>query len=108
MSEGAAEGPAAQIVWPEDALWPQGGYANTIRINHTPWDFTIYFGHVTLPPVDLRAQAGASVELVATPAAQVTLSPVAAAQLAAILQTQIAAYTEHYGPVGGAPEQGIV
>jgi len=105
MSEGATDGPAAQIVWPEDALWPQGGYANVIRINHTPWDFTLYFGHVTLPPVDLRP--GAGVQVVATPAAQVTLSPVAAAQLAAILQTQIASYTDSYGPVGGAPEQGI-
>jgi hypothetical protein len=102
------EGPEARIVWPEDALWPQGGYANTIAVNHTPWDFTIYVGHVALPPITAdHAEGRPSMDIPVTPVAQVTIPPVAAAQLAAILQEQIAKYVTQYGPIGGAPEAGL-
>ncbi|MFA5786108.1 MAG: DUF3467 domain-containing protein [Actinomycetota bacterium] len=105
-----ANGPEVpvQIRWPEDALWPQGGYANVILVNHTPWDFTLRFGQVTLPslPPDDPA-AAASVEIVASPIAQVTLPPVALAQLSAILQEQIVKYTNTYGAIGGSPEKGL-
>jgi hypothetical protein len=94
-----------RILWPEHEMWPQGGYANVIAANFTPWDFTIRFGLVTLPPVGPGVSG--PVEIPATPVAQVTLAPVAAAQVAAVLQDQIAKYTAIHGPIGGSPEQGI-
>lgn len=99
----------ARIVWPEDALWPQGGYGNAFMVNHTPWDFTLRFGHVVLPPVAPGAQPPPEgIEIMATPVAQVTMPPPALLQFSIVIQQQIAAYQNNYGPIGGAPpEQGI-
>jgi hypothetical protein len=104
LADGAQVG--VRITWPEDALWPQGGYGNAILVNHTPWDFTLRVGHVTLPAnFALNDPDGPSVG--AQPVAQITLPPVAVAQLAAILQDQIAKYTAAYGPIGGNVGDGI-
>ena|SRR6266536_1502722 len=98
----------ARIVWPEDALWPQGGYGNAFLVQHTPWDFTIRIGHVVLPPIAPGEPTPATVEVQVIPVSQVTMPPPALLQLVLVLQQQIAAYTDQYGPIGGAnPEQGI-
>jgi hypothetical protein len=98
----------ASVVWPDDALWPQGGYANVIVVNHTPWDFTLRLGHVVLPyhPPGTAPEGG--VEIIATPVAQVTMPPAALRQLAIVLQEQVARYMANYGDIGGPPpDQGI-
>ena len=105
----AEEGVPARIIWPDDSMWPQGGYSNTFLINHTPWDFTIRFGHVVLPVVPpgtpLPRQA---FELAAAPIAQLTMPPAAFRQLALAIQEQVAGYRAQYGDIGGAPpEQGL-
>ncbi len=93
-----------RITWPEDALWPQGGYGNVFLINHTPWDFTLRVGHVVLP----AQGAPGGVDVSATPVAQITMPPHALRQLVLILQQQIAKYTANYGDIGGPPaEEGI-
>jgi Protein of unknown function (DUF3467) len=108
MSE-VPEGSQVRIVWPEDALWPQGGYANSILVNHTPWDFTLRLGHIVLPalpPGEPAPEGG--VEVVATPIAQVTMPPQTLRQLALVLQEQVAKYIANYGEIGGGPpEAGI-
>jgi Protein of unknown function (DUF3467) len=103
------EGSQVQIQWPEEAQWPQGGYANIILVNHTPWDFTIRFGHVVLPPnppgVPLPEEG---LQTAATPIAQVTMPPQALRQLALVLQEQVARYVGTYGEIGGGrPEEGL-
>lgn len=105
--EGAPSG-QVKIVWPDDALWPQGGYANTIAVNQTPWDFTIRLGHVVMPPFTAEDVPTETIEVELAPVAQVTLSPHAVLQLVLILQDQIAKYTAAHGSIGGRnPEEGI-
>lgn len=103
------EGGQVRLVWPEDALWPQGGYANVLIVNHTPWDFTIRLAHVVTPAIPPGTDVPeGGVEVPATPVAQVTMPPPAFLQLALVLQDQIAKYTAAFGPIGGAdPEAGI-
>lgn len=96
----------ARVVWPEHEIWPQGGYANLVAVNHTPWDFTIRFAHVTLPP-PAPEPSPEPIDVTPAPVAQVTLAPVAVLQLSALLQNQIAQYTQGQGPIGGAPEMGL-
>lgn len=103
------QGGQVQIAWPEDALWPQGGYANIMLVNHTPWDFTIRFGHVVLPAIPPGTPIPADgIQTSATPIAQVTLPPQALRQLSLLLQEQVARYVANYGDIGGGPpEAGI-
>lgn len=109
MSDTPEEGGQVQILWPEDALWPQGGYANIVLVNHTPWDFTIRFGHVVLPALPPGAPiAEEGIQTTGTPIAQVTMPPQALRQLALVLQEQVARYIGTYGEIGGGPpEKGI-
>jgi hypothetical protein len=109
MGDMPQEGGQVRISWPEDALWPQGGYANSILVNHTPWDFTLRLGHIVLPALAPGAPVPAEgIEAVATPIAQVTMPPQTLRQLALVLQEQVARYTAVYGEIGGGPpEQGI-
>jgi len=108
MSDTPQEGGEVRIVWPEDALWPQGGYANIVLVNHTPWDFTLHLGHVvppTLGPGEVPSEAG--VEIMATPIARVTMPPQALRQLAIVLQEQVARYIAAFGEIGTPPEEGV-
>lgn len=98
-------GTQVKLGWPDDPLWPQGGYANMVLVNHTPWDFTIRFGHATLPAIGEEDAPSGPVEVVAAPVAQVTLPPVALLQLVHILQDQIAKYNANFGEIGGPPLQ---
>jgi Protein of unknown function (DUF3467) len=99
----AAEEARIRIVWPEDALWPQGGYANAFQINHTPWDFTVRMGQMVLPAFDPEQPPppGTEVEVPLMPVAQVTMPPSAFRELVLALQDQIAKYTATWGPIGG-------
>lgn len=109
-SEPPPESAAIRVVWPDEALWPQGGYTNTFVVNHTPWDFTIRYGHVVMPAI-LPGQTPpvGGLEVMTMPVAQVTMPPPAFLQLVLILQDQIAKYRASYGEIGGAPpEKGIV
>jgi hypothetical protein len=105
----AHEGGQVRIVWPEDALWPQGGYANSVLVNHTPWDFTLRLGHIVLPGLPPGTEPPEEgIEVMATPIAQVTMPPQALRQLALVLQEQVARYVATYGEIGGGPpEAGI-
>lgn len=97
-------GPPVTIAWPEDALWPQGGYANAVLVNHTPWDFTLRLGHIVLPGLPPGAPVPeGGINVMATPVAQVTLPPQTLRQLALVLQEQIARYMATYGEIGGGP-----
>jgi Protein of unknown function (DUF3467) len=98
-----------RIEWPEESQWPQGGYANIILVNHTPWDFTIRFGHVVLPPNPPGGRMPEEgIRTAATPISQVTMPPQTLRQLALLLQQQVAKYTANYGEIGGGPpEEGI-
>ena len=111
MSDVPPEGPgsAVRVVWPEESLWPQGGYANTCVVNHTPWDFTIRLGHVVTPAILPGEEPPEGVlEVMSTPIAQITMPPPAFLQLVLILQDQIAKYRAAFGDIGGAPpDQGI-
>lgn len=107
MSDMPPEGGQVQIGWPEEALWPQGGYANVILVNHTPWDFTLRFGHVVLPSMAPSAEMPDQVQATAIPIAQVTLSPVTLRQLSLVLQQQVARYISTYGEIGGPSDEGI-
>jgi hypothetical protein len=104
------EGAQVRIVWPEEALWPQGGYANAFLVNSTPWDFTMRFGHVVTPailPGDAPPEGG--LDIMSTPIAQITMPPPAFLQLVIVLQEQIAKYRAAFGDIGGAPpDEGIV
>ena len=98
-----------QIQWPEEALWPQGGYANVVMVNHTPWDFTIRFGLLVLPSLPPGAPVPEDLQATATPIAQVTMPPQALRQLAQVLQVQLAKYTATYGqiePLRGELDEG--
>jgi len=100
----AGEGGAnVQIVWPEDALWPQGGYANVMLINQTPFDFTIRLGHFVLPafPPGQPLPEG-PLEVMVTPVAQVTMPPPAFRDFALVIQQQVATYLQNFGEIGGA------
>lgn len=108
MSEGAEGASAVRIVWPEDPLWPQGGYANVMLVNHTPFDFTLRLAHVVLPALPPGERPEGTVEVMAIPIAQITLPPPTFRQLALVIQQQVATYVQTYGEIGGAPpEQGI-
>ena len=61
------EGTRIKVVWPEEGLWPQGGYANAFSINHTPWDFTIRMGQMVLPTMDVDNVARAVVYMASLP-----------------------------------------
>lgn len=102
MSDTPPEGSQVQIIWPEDALWPQGGYANSILVNHTPWDFTLRLGHIVLPALPPGSVPAEGIQVMATPIAQVTMPPQALRQLAIVLQEQVARYIATYGEIGGA------
>jgi hypothetical protein len=91
-----------RIVWPEEGLWPQGGYGNAILVNHTPWDFTLRIGHVILPAIT-PGQEPDTVEVEVAPVAQFTMPPSAIRELAQVLQQQIATYIQTYGETGGIP-----
>lgn len=103
MSEGPAGGQQVQIQWPEESLWPQGGYGNAVMVNHTPWDFTLRFGLIVLPGIPPGAGAPEVVQTMATPIAQVTMPPQALRQLALVLQEQLARYTSTYGNIEPLP-----
>jgi uncharacterized protein DUF3467 len=93
-------GGQVQIVWPEDAMWPQGGYANVVMVNHTPWDFTLRMGMVVLPALPPGAPIPPEgVQTITTPIAQVTMPPQALRQLARVLQEQLAKYAATYGQI---------
>lgn len=104
------QGAAVRVLWPEEALWPQGGYANNFLVNHTPWDFTLRLGHVVTPAILPGTPLPPhGLEIIATPIAQITMPPPALLQLVLALQDQIAKYRAAFGEIGGAPpEQGIV
>lgn len=97
-------GQQVQIHWPDESLWPQGGYGNAVMVNHTPWDFTLRFGLIVLPaipPGGVVPEGG--VQTMATPIAQVTMPPQALRQLAVVLQEQLARYTSTYGNIEPLP-----
>ena len=97
------EGTRIKVVWPEEGLWPQGGYANAFSINHTPWDFTIRMGQMVLPTMDVDNPPlpGTEVEVAVMPVAQVTLPPSAFRELVLALQEQVVKYTATWGDIGG-------
>lgn len=105
MSEVPPEGgQQVQIVWPDESLWPQGGYANAVMVNHTPWDFTLRLGLIVLPAIPPGGAVSAeAVQTMATPIAQVTMPPQALRQLALVLQEQLARYTAAYGNIEPLP-----
>ncbi len=104
------EGVPLRIVLPEDALWPQGGYANFILVNHTPHDFTIRLAQLVMPaftpgqppPREALADDGA-LEVHPIPVAHVTMAPPAFRDLALVVQEQVAKYNAQYGEIGGTP-----
>lgn len=107
MSEMPPEGAPVQIIWPEEALWPQGGYANVVMVNHTPWDFTLRLGHIVLPPLPPGTpMPPEGIQTSATPIAQVTMAPQALRQLALVLQEQLLRYTSTYGQIEPLPGEG--
>lgn len=108
MSEAPQEGGQVQIVWPEEGLWPQGGYANAVLVNHTPWDFTLRLGLIVLPaiaPGTPMPEEG--IQTMATPIAQVTMPPQALRQLALVLQEQLVRYTSTYGHIEPLPGEEV-
>ena len=101
-------GQQVQIVWPEESLWPQGGYANAVMVNHTPWDFTLRLGLIVLPAIAPGAPVPDDpVQTMATPIAQVTMPPQALRQLALVLQEQLVRYTATYGNIEPLPGEGM-
>jgi len=99
-----------RILLPEDALWPQGGYANFILVNHTPHDFTIRLAQLVMPafapgqppPPEALSEDGA-LEIRPIPVAHVTMPPPAFRDLALVVQDQVAKYNEQFGAIGGTP-----
>lgn len=107
MSDTPDEGRPVQVVWPEESLWPQGGYANAVMVNHTPWDFTLRLGLIVLPSVAPDApDLEEGLQVTATPIAQVTMPPQALRQLALVLQEQLVRYTATYGNIEPLPGEG--
>jgi len=107
MPDAPPEGGQVQIVWPEESLWPQGGYANAVMVNHTPWDFTLRLGLIVLPAIPPGTPfPEGGVQTMATPIAQVTMPPQALRQLALVLQEQLARYTAAYGNIEPLPGEG--
>jgi hypothetical protein len=99
-----------RLVWPDEALWAQGGYANSFAINHTPWDFTLRMGHTVMPTFDpLRPPApGVEIEVPIMPVAQITMPPTAFREMVLALQDQIAKYTASWGQIGGREPGGEI
>lgn len=106
MSEAPHEGGQVRIVWPEEGLWPQGGYANVVMVNHTPWDFTLRLGLIVLPSIVPGTPVPEEgIQTMATPIAQVTMPPQALRQLALVLQEQLLRYTSTYGRIEPLPRE---
>jgi hypothetical protein len=95
MAEPEAKQTTVKIVWPELTDDDKPSYANGIMVNHTPWDFTIFFSQVVLPP----APAGGTMEVKGKRVATITFPVTLVRGLIDALQTNLDLYEEQYGKI---------
>ena len=101
-----------RLEWPGAEEWAAPAYANTVLMNHTPWDFTIFLGRATIPPqlsghpetqeaVDENVDLDAVDTLPIEPVVAVSLSPRCFKEAMDVMQIQWKAYVAEHGRPAG-------
>ncbi len=94
MPNGEKKEVPAKLVYPEATQEDQRLYANSIFVNHTPWDFALHFYHI-VPPVTL----GQTEEIKANKVAVVGVPVTLLRGLIKALQINLERYEKQYGKI---------
>lgn len=87
-----------KIVYPEATEEDRPLYANTVLVNHTPWDFALHFGHVVTPVAAKPSPAG-EIEVKAKKVAVVNIPAPLVRGIITALQTNLERYEKAYGKI---------
>jgi len=93
----------AAIVWPEISEEDKPVYANGVVVNHTPWDFALYFSQVLTP---INPSKATPLEIKAKKVAIISFPVTLVRGLITALETNLTRYEELYGKVE-IPKSGI-
>ena len=93
----------ARIVHPELTDEDPVFYSNSVLVNHTPWDFTLHFGHLVTP--GKAPTRGPEVEVTARRVATLTIPRSLMPALIRALQENLSRSEDTYGKIQ-TPETG--
>ena len=85
-----------------DAPEPAPLYSNRVQINFTPEDFLFYFGWYSVPPL-AEPPEGGLLDVPVEPVARVVLPVILIRNVIALLQRQLEAYENSFGPIPEHP-----
>jgi hypothetical protein len=96
----------AQLRLVRDPEQPQPApiYANQMNVTYTPEDFTFHFGWYAIPPL-AEPPADGTLTVAVESMARVVLPLNLIPNLVALLQRQISAYEENFGPLPEHPNR---
>jgi hypothetical protein len=86
----------ARVVYPEPKEQDTPLYANAIQVNHTPWDFALYFSRLVVPN---QAPKGKELEIKGRAIATVNIPVTLVRGLITALETSIQNYEKNYGKI---------
>jgi hypothetical protein len=102
VAEGDAPQPTRLRIRPGEIASAPRAYANNVRVTFTPEDFTIFFGHYSVPPLDQRTPEG-EIETIVQPVIQISIPLNLVRPTIAVMQRQLEAYERSFGQVPPNP-----